>query len=357
MKKYEIAVLEGDGIGPEVMTEALKVLKVIEKKYDREIGVTKGWIGGAAIDRFETPLPQETVDLCKKSGAVLLGSVGGPKWDHLPPEQKPELGGLLAIRKQLSLYANLRPVKLYPELKKFCPLAADRIEGGVDILTFRELSGGIYFGEPKTLSDSEGIDTMVYNKETVLAIAEAAFKAARNRSKKVMSVDKANVLHSSILWRKTVEEVASRYPDVELQHMYVDNAAMQLILNPGQFDILLTTNLFGDILSDESAALAGSLGMLPSASLGKSVHLYEPSGGSAPDIAGKGIANPIAQILSAAMMLDYSFGEVDASQAIFKGVETVLADGLRTGDIAASGEKTVSTVEIGDAICDAISKI
>ena len=264
-----------------------------------------------------TPLPKETLELCLSSGAVFLGSVGGPAWDHLPPEKRPEVGGLLATRKALELFANLRPVKLYPELASSCPLNFKGREASVDILTVRELTGGVYFGEPKSLTDDEGLDTMVYRKWEVERIVKAAFDAASKRSGKVCSVDKANVLRSSMLWRKTVEQMVGDYPEIRLSHMYVDNAAMQLILNPAQFDVIVTGNLFGDILSDESAALAGSLGMLPSASLGSSVHLFEPSGGSAPDIAGKGIANPLAQILSGAMMLEYSFGENKAAKRIY----------------------------------------
>ncbi len=349
----KIAVLSGDGIGPEVMEEALKVLKAVGKKRNIQFDFGYGLIGGAAIDMHDTPLPDDTVDLCRKSDAVLLGSIGGPKWDNLPPEKRPELGGLLALRKSLKLFANLRPVKVYEAVKELCPLSQRQISGGLDILTVRELSGGIYFGTPKKVDEKTGMDTMVYSAEEVERIARVAFESALNRRRKVTSVDKANVLHTSILWRKTVEKVAADYPDVELNHMYVDNAAMQLILNPSQFDVILTGNLFGDILSDESAALAGSLGMLPSASLGSEINLFEPSGGSAPDIAGKGIANPIAQILSAGMMLEYSFREIEAAKDIYGAVEKVISSGLRTADLAA-GDSSVSTSAMGDAIAEAV---
>ena len=347
---YDVAVLSGDHIGPEVMTEAIKVLDAVAASENFSFNYTEALIGGAAIDATGGPLPKETLDLCLKSGAVFLGSVGGPAWDHLPPEKRPEVGGLLATRKALKLFANLRPVKLYPELAANCPLDFKGQEPKVDILTVRELTGGVYFGEPKVLTETEGIDTMVYRKHEVERILKAGFEAAALRGKRICSVDKANVLRSSMLWRKTAEEMGGKYPDIDLYHMYVDNAAMQLILNPGQFDVIVTGNLFGDILSDESAALAGSLGMLPSASLGSSVHLFEPSGGSAPDIAGKGIANPLAQILSGAMMLEHSFGEAKAAGRIYRAVEKTIADGFRTGDIAQSGEKTVGTIAMGDAV-------
>lgn len=348
---YKIAVLPGDGIGPEIMDEALKVLEVIEKKYNITFQKTNAHIGGAAIDAVGKPLPDETTQICKDSDAVLLGSIGGPKWDALPPEERPEIGGLLALRKALSLNANIRPVIVYDELKGISPLSPSVLTGKVDLVTVRELAKGIYFGRPKELTEEEGFDTMRYRREDVEHIARVAFETARHRKKKVISVDKANVLYSSMLWRRTVEAVSKDYPDVTLEHMYVDNAAMQLILNPAQFDVLLTSNLFGDILSDESAAIAGSLGMLPSASLGKDIHLYEPAGGSAPDIAGQGIANPIAQILSAAMMLEFSFKLYDASKSIFEAVEKAMHEGYRTGDIASGDTQPVSTAEMGDAIC------
>ncbi len=352
--KYTVAVLSGDGIGPEVMEEALKVLETVGKKRNISFNFTEGLIGGIALDTHDTPLPEATINTCRSANAVLLGSVGGPGWDMLPPEKRPEIGGLLAIRKSLKLFANLRPVKVYDAVKELCPLAPGQVEKGIDILTVRELSGGIYFGQPKKVDEKSGMDTMIYSVEEVEKIARVGFEAAMNRSKRVTSVDKANVLHTSILWRQTVEKVAKEFPEVILNHMYVDNAAMQLILNPSQFDVILTGNLFGDILSDESAALAGSLGMLPSASLGEKINLFEPSGGSAPDIAGKNIANPIAQILSAGMMLELSFNEQAAAQDIYKAVEKVIASGLRTADLTGGEGSAVSTSEMGEAITAAI---
>lgn len=349
---YDIAVLSGDHIGPEVMKEAVKVLDAVAASEDFSLNYTEALIGGAAIDATGGPLPVDTLDLCKKSGAVLLGSVGGPKWDHLPPEKRPEVGGLLAMRKSLGLFANLRPVKLYPELSSGCPLKPRKDGETVDILTVRELTGGVYFGEPKSLGDDEGLDTMVYRKDEVERILNVAFDAAGRRKGLVCSVDKANVLRSSMLWRSVAVKMGESRPEIQLSHMYVDNAAMQLILNPSQFDVIATGNLFGDILSDESAALAGSLGMLPSASLGASVNLFEPSGGSAPDIAGKGVANPLAQILSGAMMLEYSFGEAKAAGRIYTAVAKAISDGFRTGDIIGPGEKAVGTVEMGEAVAE-----
>jgi 3-isopropylmalate dehydrogenase len=345
-----VAVLPGDGIGPEVMKESLPVLEAAGKPFGISFNVEEGLIGGAAFDAAGTPLPEATIELCRRSDAILLGSVGGPKWDNLPPMQRPELGGLLAIRKELKLFANLRSVRLFQALIETCPV---RLSPGteVDLLTVRELSSGIYFGQPKELEEERGIDTMIYEKPVVQRIVKVAFEAAARRRKKLTSVDKANVLSASMLWRKVVNEISSDYSDVELDHMYVDNAAMQLILNPGRFDVIVTGNLFGDILSDESAALAGSLGMLPSASLGEEVHLYEPSGGSAPDIAGKGVANPIAQILSGAMMFEYSFGMVEAARALESAVEKALNDGYRTADIA-YGKPSVGTKEMAMAIAE-----
>ena len=350
---YRVAVLSGDGIGPEVMAEALRVLDAAAERFGFSVSEEEGLIGGAAIDETGVPLPQRTVEICEGADAVLLGSVGGPKWDTLAPELRPERGGLLALRKKLALYANLRPVKLIPEMSGLSPLKQNRLGKGVDLLTVRELSGGIYFGEPKAFESDYALDTMIYRKPTIEKIARAAFGAAQERATgeragKVCSVDKANVLSSSMLWRQTVEEVAAEYPGVELEHMYVDNAAMQLILDPSRFDVICTSNLFGDILSDESAALAGSLGLLPSASLGERVHLYEPAGGSAPDIAGKGIANPIAQILSAAMMCRYSFGRSDAADAIEVAVDGLLGDGMRSADIISPGAPSVGTRDIGE---------
>ncbi len=349
---YNVALLSGDHIGPEVMREACKVLDAVAASEGFTFNYTEALIGGAAIDAAGEPLPAETRELCLNSQAVFLGSVGGPEWDHLPPAKRPETGGLLAIRKALELYANLRPVRLYPQLAAACPLNFQDRAPRVDILTVRELTGGIYFGEPKMLSEDEGRDTMVYRRAEVERILEAGFQAARSRSGRVCSVDKANVLRASMLWRETAVAYGKANPDVELSHMYVDNAAMQLILNPAQFDVIVTGNLFGDILSDESAALGGSLGLLPSASLGSTVHLFEPSGGSAPDIAGRGVANPLAQILSGAMMLEYSLGEKRAAERIYSAVEKTIAAGFRTADIAFSGETVLGTAAMGDAVAE-----
>jgi 3-isopropylmalate dehydrogenase len=347
----KIAILPGDGIGPEIMEEALKVLRIAGEKANLSFELKRGLIGGEAIDRCGIPLPDETIRLCLESKAVLLGSIGGPKWDHLLPESRPELGGLLSLRKTLKLYANIRPIVMYEELKEMSPLSPSVVTKKIDMVTVREMAKGIYFGKPTKLNENEGMDTMSYQKKDVLKIARIAFETAKRRNKRVTSVDKANVLHSSMLWRRVVNEVAMDYPDIELNHMYVDNAAMQLILNPMQFDVILTTNLFGDIISDESAALSGSLGMLPSASLGESIHLYEPAGGSAPDIAGKCIANPIAMILSVAMMMDFTFKKHRISEAIYHAVESAIKKGFRTRDIATGTIKPVSTKKMGDIIC------
>ena len=354
---FKIAVLPGDGIGPEVMAEALKVLDAIEKKYAVTFERTLANVGGAGIDNEGKALPESTVEICRSSDAILFGSVGGPKWESLPPDEQPERGALLPLRKIFGLFCNLRPAIIFPALTGASSLKESVIEGGFDLLVVRELTGGIYFATPKGIEgvgpERTGFDTMKYSDAEVERISHVAFEAARKRGKKVCSIDKANVLSTSIVWRETVERVAKQYPDVELSHMYVDNAAMQLVKWPKQFDVMLCGNMFGDIISDEAAMLTGSLGMLPSASLAEgSFGMYEPSGGSAPDIAGQGIANPIAQILSAAMMLRYSFGMVEAADAISTAVEKTLNDGYRTGDIyqGAAGEKKVNTVEIGNAI-------
>jgi len=354
--KHKIAILPGDGIGPEVMNEALKVLAKIEDKYDIEFEYEHALVGGAAWEKYKEHLPKETLDVCHRADAILFGSVGGPvseqdneKWRGV------EVNSLLGLRKEFKLYANLRPAKLYPALAAASPLRADTAEKGFDILVVRELTGGIYFGDPKgRAGDGEeeyAFDTMVYAKKEVRRIAHIAFKAARTRDKKVTSIDKANVLTTMVFWREVVEEVAKEYPDVTYEPMYVDNAAQQLTMRPSQFDVMLCGNMFGDILSDEAAAITGSLGMLPSASLADgSFGMYEPGGGSAPDIAGKGIANPIAQIMSAAMMLKYSFGMTGAYDDIAEAVETVLNEGYRTGDITESGCKLVGTEEMGNMI-------
>lgn len=356
-KTFKVAVLPGDGIGPEVMAEALKVLDAVEAKYDVSFERTFANVGGIAIDEEGKALPEKTIDLCKASDAILFGSVGGPKWESLPPDEQPERGALLPLRKIFGLFCNLRPAIIFPALTGASSLKEDVIAGGFNLLVVRELTGGIYFAEPKGIEGEggarTGFDTMKYSDAEVERISHVAFQAARKRGSKVCSIDKANVLSTSVLWREVVERVAKEYPDVELSHMYVDNAAMQLVRWPKQFDVMLCGNMFGDIISDEAAMLTGSLGMLPSASLAEgSFGMYEPSGGSAPDIAGQGIANPIAQILSASMMLRYSFGMIEAADAVDAAVEKTLNQGCRTGDIfqGLGGEKKVNTAEMGDAI-------
>ena len=351
---YKVAVLAGDGIGSEIMVEARKVLDCL----DIDIDYTEALVGGAAIDGVGKALPQETIDICKTSDAILFGAVGGPKWETLPPEQQPERGALLPLRKIFDLYANLRPAKIFPPLASASTLRPDIIEGGLDIMIIRELTSGIYFGEPKGLTDDEGFDTLRYKKSEIERIARVGFETARKRGGKMVSIDKANVLSSMVLWRKVVTEVAKDYPDIELTHMYVDNASMQLVRNPRQFDVMLAGNMFGDILSDEASMLTGSIGMLPSASIGNSgFGLYEPVHGSAPDIAGQGKANPLAQIMSAAMMLKYSFERDDLSQKIEEAVLAVLDAGYRTGDIWTEGYKLVTCSEMGDLICDKLKNI
>ncbi len=354
MNKQRICILPGDGIGPEVMNQAVKVLNTIKSEMKLDIETNEKKIGGAAIEEFGTPLPKDTLQTCLGSDAVLLGSIGGPKWDNLPPEKRPETGGLLELRKQLKLYANIRPVKIFNSLEKISPLKENILKRGIDLVTIRELSGGIYFGEPSNLDERIGYDTMIYRREEIERICEIAFKTASNRRKKVCSVDKSNVLKSSRLWNKVVSEVSMDFSDIKLEHMYVDNAAMQLILNPSDFDVILTSNLFGDILSDESAALLGSLGMLPSASLGETVNLFEPAGGSAPGIAGKNIANPTAQILSLAMLFEYSLKNSRASKIVQTAVENVIHNGIRTLDIREADKEPVSTDEFGDLVCKEI---
>ena len=351
MQGKRIAVLPGDGIGPEVMTEALKVLKKLEQSIGGSFEVETGEVGGSAIDKLGEALPKQTIELCESSDAILFGSVGGPKWESLPPEKQPERAALLPLRKHFALYANLRPAIIFPQLKDASPLRGDIIGDGFDILVVRELTGGIYFGQPKGREENRAFDTMVYSREEIERITRVAFDSARRRGKRVVSIDKANVLTTMVFWREVVTEVAKDYPDVELSSMYVDNAAMQLVRNPRQFDVMLCGNMFGDILSDEASMITGSLGMLPSASLGEGgFGLYEPAGGSAPDIAGKGIANPIAQILSLGMLLKYSFGLDEAYDRIFAAVGKVLDDGYRTADIMSAGTKQVGTAEIGDRI-------
>lgn len=359
MNKH-IVLLPGDGIGPEVVTQAVKVLRAVEKRFGVTFTTEEALMGGAAIDATGGPLPVETVAACKKADAVLLGAVGGPKWDNLPNNVRPE-AGLLGIRKALGLFANLRPSTVFPELSSLSCLRPDLVEKGLDILVVRELTGDVYFGQPAGEETRDGLrygfNNMIYNEDEVRRIARVAFAAARKRGKRVCSVDKANVLVVSRLWRTVVEETHKEFPDVELCHMYVDNCAMQLILNPAQFDVIVTGNLFGDILSDESAAIAGSLGMLPSASLSGTVEdggvgLYEPVHGSAPDIAGQDRANPLATILSVAMMLRLTFGMKDAADAVDKAVRDVLGESWRTGDIASAGRKgdVIGCVKMGDLV-------
>ncbi|EJX2553728.1 3-isopropylmalate dehydrogenase [Vibrio alginolyticus] len=355
-KSYKIAVLPGDGIGPEVMAQAHKVLDAIEKKHGIAFERDEHDVGGIAIDNHGCPLPESTIKACEESDAVLFGSVGGPKWEHLPPNDQPERGALLPLRKHFQLFCNLRPAQIHSGLEDFSPLRADISGRGFDIVVVRELTGGIYFGQPKG-REGEGatekaFDTEVYHRFEVERIAKIAFDSARLRRKKVCSIDKANVLQSSILWREVVEEIAKDYPDVELSHMYIDNATMQLIKDPAQFDVMLCSNIFGDIISDECAMITGSMGMLPSASLNESKFgLYEPAGGSAPDIAGKNIANPVAQILSAALMLRYSLGEETAAQDIETAVSKALSAGELTGDLAGDNP-ALSTSEMGDKIAE-----
>ncbi|MBB5022350.1 3-isopropylmalate dehydrogenase [Desulfurispira natronophila] len=354
----KIAVLPGDGIGPEVMNVAVRVLDRVAQKHGLKFEKEFADVGGIAIDNHGKPLPDSTLELCKASDAILFGSVGGPKWESLPPEQQPERGALLPLRKIFGLYANLRPAIIFPALTGASTLKEECISGGLDILIVRELTGGIYFGQPKGREEQperKAFDTLVYSESEIVRIAKVAFAAAMKRGKKLCSIDKANVLTTSVLWREVVLEVAKDYPEVELSHMYVDNAAMQLVRNPKQFDVILADNMFGDILSDEAAMLTGSLGMLPSASIAESAFgLYEPSGGSAPDIAGQGIANPIAQILCVAMMLKYSFGLNEASEDIERAVKTALDNNFRTGDIYSAGTIKANTTEMGKQIIDSI---
>lgn len=350
---YKIAVLAGDGIGREIVPQAVETLKVIAAKFHCEFEFTPAPVSEDAYEQYGHPLPPETLAVCKQADAVLLGAVGSPKMDQLPSELRPERAALLPLRKELGLFANLRPVTVYDSLIDASTLKPEIIRG-VDILTFRELTGGLYFGPKKreTLADGteQASDTLVYNTFEIERIVRLAFEAARNRRKKLTSVDKANVLISSQLWRETVTKLAAEYQDVELTHMYVDNCAMQLVRCPSQFDVIVTENTFGDILTDQASVLGGSLGMLPSASLGGKIALYEPAHGSAPDIAGKDLANPLATILSAAMMLRYSFKLDAAATAIESAVKQVLSEGYRTADIMAEGCRKVGTREMGDLV-------
>ncbi len=362
METLKFTVLPGDGIGPEVMDAALKVLNHIASKHQFALDYTEYDVGGIAIDRQGTALPADTLEACRQSEAILFGSIGGPQWEHLPPAEQPERAALLPLRKAFSLFANLRPGLLYPELVDASPIKLARIPQGIDLVCVRELTGGIYFGQPKTTrtldnGEKEAVDTMIYRTSEIERITEVAIQTALGRGKKICSVDKANVLATSILWRETVVNyISNKAPEIELSHLYVDNAAMQMASDPGQFDVLLTENMFGDILSDLMASVCGSLGMLASASLGtgKNCHglpfgLYEPAGGTAPSIAGKGIANPCAQILSAALMLRHSFGQSAAAEEIEKAVHKAISSGIRTSDIAFETE-SVTTRQMAEAI-------
>lgn len=363
MKTYRVAVLAGDGIGPEVMQQSVRVLEATAKAHGFGLQLTPADVGGIAIDNHGEALPASTLKVAEASQAILFGSVGGPKWDHIAPEKQPERAALLPLRKHFNLFCNMRPARVYPALAGACPLRPDIVKDGFDILCMRELTGGLYFAKRPGSKGREGSgpeerawDTKEYTRREIERIARKAFDAARLRGKSVTSIDKANVLTCMVLWREVVTEVAKEYPDVKLSHMLVDNAAMQLLRNPHQFDVMLCGNMFGDIISDELAMLTGSLGMLASASIAESSFgLYEPAGGTAPDIAGKGIANPIAQILSAALMLRFSFGEEKAAQAIEKAVEKAIAEGYRTGDIQTPGCNLVGTAGMGDAVLKALA--
>lgn len=353
MREYKIAVLAGDGIGPEIMAETCKVLEKAGEHFGFAMDFQNAALGGDAIDRTGVPLPEETVAICKASHAVLLAAVGGEKWDTLPGHLRPE-AGLLGIRKALGLYANLRPAVIFPALREASPLKLSVIEENLDIMVVRELTGGIYFGDRGYVEENgekAAFDTEKYSVSEIRRIAKTAFELAMKRGKRLCSVDKANVLESSRLWRAVVKEVAEEYPQVTLSHMYVDNCAMQLVRDPGQFDVIVTSNMFGDILSDEASMISGSIGMLPSASLGEGgFGLYEPVHGSAPDIAGQNVANPLACILSAAMMLRYSLGEQDAADAIEQAVSKAL-DTARTGDIASGSDlPVIGCREMGDLV-------
>ncbi|MCH5300035.1 MAG: 3-isopropylmalate dehydrogenase [Ruminococcus sp.] len=356
MSDYKIVLLKGDGIGPEIVNQAVKVLDKTAEKFGFTVEYDEALLGGCAIDATGVPLPDETVEKCKKADSVLLGAVGGPKWDTQPGNNRPE-AGLLGIRGALGLFANLRPAVIFEPLKGASPIKDEIIGGALDIMIVRELTGGIYFGEKgrkEVNGNPAAYDTEMYSVPEIERIARVAFDLAMKRNKKLTSVDKANVLESSRLWRETVIRISKEYPEVELNHLYVDNCAMQLVINPGQFDVIVTSNIFGDILSDEASMISGSIGMLASASLseGKS-GLYEPIHGSAPDIAGLGVANPLATILSVAMMLRYSLDQPKAADAIENAVSTVLKE-YRTPDIYAEGTKKVSTDEMGDLVCNAI---
>ena len=361
-KAIRFATLPGDGIGPEVMSVALEILRKAGQRHGFAVETSSHDVGGIGIDNHGKALPDSTIEACREADAILFGSVGGPKWETLPPKEQPERAALLPLRKAFRLYANLRPGSLYPELSDLSPLRPETVAHGIDVLCVRELTGGVYFGQPKStklLEDGqeEAIDTMVYKTNEIRRVTAVAITAAKLRSGKICSVDKANVLETSVLWRRVVsDKIAADAPELELSHMYVDNAAMQLVRDPNQFDVILTENMFGDILSDELAVICGSLGMLASASLGADANahdlpfgLYEPAGGTAPDIAGQNLANPCAQVLSAALLLRYSVGMEEAAANIENAVKAAIRDGVRTGDVA-QGEPTVGTREMGEAI-------
>ncbi len=359
MSKHTVAVLKGDGIGPEIVESAVSVLKRVGELFGTEFELRYAEIGGSAIDRFGDPLPDETLKICLDSEAVLLGAVGGPKWDDLPTDKRPEKG-LLRIRKELDLYANLRPARVWEPLISASPLK-EEIVRGTDMIVVRELTGDVYYGEPRGIFEEDGkkvgINTMKYTEDEIRRVVRKAFEIAKLRRKKLTSVDKSNVLEVSGLWRDIVEEEKANFPEVEVEHLYVDNCAMQLVRRPSSFDVIVTGNIFGDIISDEAGVVVGSLGMLPSASIGDRYALYEPVHGSAPDIAGQGIANPIATILSTAMMLKYSFGMGEAHDLIEKSVEAVLEEGLRTPDIYSEGCKKVGTQEMTEAIIQKLGEL
>ncbi|PKM76243.1 MAG: 3-isopropylmalate dehydrogenase [Firmicutes bacterium HGW-Firmicutes-15] len=356
---YKIAVLPGDGIGVEIVPEAIKALQAIGEKFGHEFQFTEALIGGAAYDAVGHPLPESTLAACRESDAVLLGAIGGPKWEELPVHLRPEVGALLPLRKELGLYANLRPCMLFPSLIQASTLKEEVI-AGVDLMVIRELTGGLYFGEKSREATADGgqkaTDILSYSTYEIERIVRFAYETARKRRHKLCSVDKANVIETSRLWRETVTELAKEYPDVETSHMYVDNCSMQLIRNPKQFDVIVTENMFGDILTDEASMLTGSIGMLPSASIGGQVGVYEPSHGSAPDIAGQSKANPLATILSAAMMLRYSFNMEKEATVIEQAVHQVMEDGYRTPDLMEAGKNLVNTIQMGDLVKQSILK-
>lgn len=360
MGTFKIAVLPGDGIGPEITGQALKAIKAVAAVFGHQFKLTEGLVGGAAYDAVGQPLPPETLDICHASDAILLGAVGGPKWDDLPLHLRPEAGALLPLRKELGLYANLRPAKVFPALVNASTLKPE-VVSGLDLLVIRELTGGLYFGQKRREPRPDGgvrvIDTLEYSTFEIERIARLAFQMAGKRRKKLTSVDKANVLENSRHWREVVSGLAGDYPDIELEHMYVDNCAMQLVKNPRQFDVIVTENTFGDILSDQASMLTGSLGMLASASIGGKTGLYEPSHGSAPKYTGLGIVNPLATILTGAMMFRYSLGLEEEAAAVEKAVADVLNQGYRTRDIMETGCRQLSTSEMGDAVAQAISSL